>query len=149
MTELIATLKLALGNTFVMYFKTHSYHWNVEGIEFSQYHDFFGDLYDDLYGAVDPFAENLRKLDVYAPISLMELYNYKTVVEDSVKPNDIRTMLVNLQTANDQTLEVLTKLFDLATEAKEQGLANFTADRMDQHRKHGWQIKASLKNFGA
>ena len=148
MNELIATLKLALGNTFFMYYKTQAYHWNVEGMEFSQYHDFFGDMYGDLYGAVDPLAENLRKLDAYAPISIMELYNYKTIQEDSTMPVLLVDMFNNLLVANTETYNTLSKLFDLATAAKEQGLANFAADRMDAHRKHGWMLKASLKKIG-
>jgi starvation-inducible DNA-binding protein len=148
MNELITAVRLALGNTFFMYYKTHAYHWNVEGIEFSQYHDFFGDLYEDIYGAVDPTAENLRKLGVYAPISIMELYNYKTVTEDSVMPILLVDMLSNLIAANNETFNAFSKVFDLATAQKEQGLANFAADRMDQHRKHGWQLKASLKKIG-
>ena len=57
MDKLIASLKVVLGNTFIMYFKSHSYHWNVEGHHFRQFHDFFGEIYDDVYGAVDPLAE--------------------------------------------------------------------------------------------
>lgn len=148
MNELLATLKLALGNTFFMYYKTHAYHWNVEGMEFSQFHDFFAEIYDDLYGALDPLAENLRKLDTYAPISIMELYNYKTIQEDSTMPVLLVDMLNNLLVANTETYNTLSKLFDLATAAKEQGLANFAADRMDAHRKHGWMLKASLKKIG-
>ena len=49
MNELQAALKIALANTFVSYFKAHSYHWNVEGIDFSQYHSFFGDFYEDMH----------------------------------------------------------------------------------------------------
>ena len=148
MNELIAALRLALGNTFFMYYKTQSYHWNVEGMEFSQYHDFFGDLYDEVYGAVDPTAENLRKLGAYAPISIMELYNYKTIQEDSVMPVLLVDMLSNLLVANTETFNAFSKVFDLATIQKEQGLANFAADRMDQHRKHGWMLTSSLKKIG-
>ena len=38
MEQLTAALHIALANTFVMYFKTHSYHWNIEGPDFTQYH---------------------------------------------------------------------------------------------------------------
>jgi starvation-inducible DNA-binding protein len=148
MEELIASLRVTLANTFVMYFKAHSYHWNVEGIEFSQFHEFFGDLYDDVYGAVDPTAENLRKLDSYAPISIMELYSYKTISEDSVRPVLLSEMLHNLEVANNEVLSSLNKVFDLATKNKEQGIANFVADRIDTHKKHGWMIKASAKKIG-
>lgn len=131
-----------------MYFKAHSYHWNIEGIMFSQYHDFFGDLYDDLYGAIDPTAEELRALDAYAPISLMELYQYKTLEEDSSRPVLIIDMLSNLTTANNILIESLNKVFALATTANNQGLCNFIADRLDKHKKHAWQLRASMKNIG-
>lgn len=149
MDKLIASLKVALGNTFTMYFKAHSYHWNVEGMLFSQFHDFFGDIYEDVYGAVDPLAEELRKLDAYAPISLMEIYGYKTIMEDSSKPDTVTEMVINLLTANTEVLNCLTPLFDMATAEKQQGLANFIADRMNAHKKFEWQLQATLKNLGA
>jgi starvation-inducible DNA-binding protein len=148
MEELIASLRVALANTFVMYFKTHSFHWNIEGIEFSQYHEFFGDIYQDVYGAVDPLAENLRKLQAYAPISLMEMYSNKTIEEETTRVVLISDMLSALEKANDEVIKSLNKVFDLATAQKEQGLANFVADRLDTHKKHGWMIRASAKKIG-
>jgi starvation-inducible DNA-binding protein len=148
MNELSAAMKILLANNFVMYFKAQSYHWNIEGIMFSQYHDFFGDLYGDLYGAIDPTAEQLRALDAYAPMSLMELYQYKTLEEDSSRPVLIMDMLSNLTAANNTVIECLNKVFALATEANNQGLGNFIADRLDKHKKHAWQLRASMKNIG-
>ena len=148
MNELSAAMKILLANNFVMYFKAQSYHWNIEGIMFSQYHDFFGDLYGDLYGAIDPTAEQLRALDAYAPMSLMELYQYKTLEEDSARPVLISDMLSNLTTANNIVIESLNKVFALATAANNQGLCNFIADRLDKHKKHAWQLRASMKNIG-
>lgn len=148
MDKLVASLRLALGNTFTMYFKAHSYHWNVEGHYFHMFHDFFAEIYEDVYGAVDPIAEEIRKLDAYAPISLMELYNYKTIAEDTSKPATCHEMIVHLLEANSQVLACLDPLFDEATRQKQQGLANFVADRMDKHKKFEWQIQASLKNLG-
>jgi len=149
MDKLVASLRVALGNTFTMYFKAHSYHWNVEGIHFSMFHDFFQEIYEDVYGAVDPLSEELRKLDVYAPISLMEIYSYKTIMEDSSKPDTAIEMVMNLLIANKEVLDCLTPLFDIATAEKQQGLANFIADRMDKHKKFEWQLQATLKNIGA
>jgi starvation-inducible DNA-binding protein len=148
MDELKLGIKILLADTFVMYFKTHSYHWNIEGIEFSQYHDFFGNLYLDVYGAIDPTAERLRALDEYAPMSLMELYDVKTIQEDSVRPILLIDMLTNLQTANNAMIDNLNKVFELATAANEQGVADFAAGRLDVHKKHGWMIRSSLKRIG-
>ena len=103
MEELIASLKIALGNTYVMYFKTHSFHWNVEGIMFPQYHEFFQGIYEDVYGAVDPLAENLRKLEEYAPISLDEIVKHSTISEENTRIVLIRDMLTSLEVANQET----------------------------------------------
>ena len=148
MEKLIASLKVALGNTFTMYFKAHSYHWNVEGTNFHQFHDLFGEIYDNVYGAVDPLAEEIRKLDAYAPISLMEIYGYKTIMEDPTKPATPHEMVLNLLTANTEVLHVLSTVFDIATEEKQQGLANLVADRMGIHKKFEWQLQATLKDIG-
>ena len=112
------------------------------------FHDLFGEIYTDVYGAVDPLAEEVRKLDAYAPISLMEIYGYKTIMEDSTKPATPQEMVLNLLTANTEVLMTLSPLFDIATEEKEQGLANFIADRMGIHKKWEWQLQATLKNIG-
>lgn len=146
--ELQDTLNEVLANKFVMYFKAQSYHWNVEGIHFSQLHDFFGDIYAEVYGSVDTAAEELRALDVYAPISLMELYNHKTITEDTTKPESVGVMLMNLFTSNAQVIDSLNKLFTAATAANQQGLADFAASRLDVHKKHAWMIKASMPRSG-
>lgn len=148
MDELTIALKVLLANQTFMYFKTHTYHWNVEGINFSQYHSFFGDLYDDLYGAIDPIAEQIRAVGEYAPISLSELYTLKTIEENEVRIDLIRDMLATLIVDNNKVIENLNKVLALATQQNKQGLVNFIADRIDRHNKHGWQLKASHKSVG-
>ena len=149
MDALKAALKVVIADNFLFYFRSHSYHWNVEGMFFNQLHDFFGDIYNDVHDAEDTFAEELRKLGDYAPHSLMDLYNYKTVNEDSMLQPSATAMLANLLNANTLLLANLSHLFDLATAEKQQGLANFAADRMGIHKKYEWMIKSLLKNIGA
>ena len=145
MNELQASLKIVLANTFVMYFKAHSYHWSVVGPNFGQYHEFFGKLYEEVYGAVDPIAEHIRAIDGLTPISIMDLYDAKTVMEDGSRVMMTEQMFSNLLDANNELILSLNKAFDLSNYAKNQGLCNFLADRLDVHAKHGWQIKSFIK----
>lgn len=146
MNELTASLKVALANTFVMYFKAHSFHWNIEGKNFPQYHGFFGDLYNDLFGAVDPLAEEIRALGEYAPKSLTELYNSCTLSENSsIVGDSLQEMLNSLLVDNTEVIDSLNKVFTLASDANEQGLADLVAGRLDTHKKHAWMLRASLK----
>ena len=66
-TQLIDKLKELLASTFSLYLKAHNYHWNVTGPNFAQYHEFFGDFYEEVHGSVDTTAEEIRKLGGFAP----------------------------------------------------------------------------------
>jgi starvation-inducible DNA-binding protein len=145
MEELKQVLRVVVANDFTMYFKTHSYHHNVEAMNFSELHGFFASLYEDLHATYDVASEELRALDEYAAISMTELYNWKTIEEDSLKPATARDMLVRTQDANEQMIESLNKLFEAATNAKKQGLADYAAGRLDVHAKHGWMLRSYLK----
>jgi starvation-inducible DNA-binding protein len=145
MEELTASLHIALANTFVMYFKAHTYHWNVEGKDFPQYHEFLNDLYEELHDAVDPSAERIRVIGQYAPHSLKDLLESSTIEEDEDKPETAEAMFENLLDANSKVIDSLNKVFELATSAKKQGIADFAAGRLDTHDKHGWMLKSILK----
>ena len=148
MDELKTAIKVLLANATVMYYKAHQFHWNIEGIEFTQYHEFFGDLYTDVYNSVDPTAELLRKLDDYAPVSLDELFKYKTLQEETTRVELLSDILASLIKANEEVLASLNKVFTIANADKQQGICNFIADRIDMHQKHAWFLKASAKKVG-
>lgn len=148
MNELTTAIKVLLANATVMYYKAHQFHWNVEGIEFTQYHEFFGDLYIDVYNSVDPIGELLRKLDEYAPVSFDELYKYKTLEEESTRVVLLSDILASLLKANEEVLTSLNKVFTIANSEKQQGVCNFIADRIDTHQKHSWFLRASAKKIG-
>ena len=142
--ELITSMKKVLADTFVMYFKAHTYHWNVEGADFKQYHDFFRSIYEELFAAVDDIAEHIRQLDGYTPTSLMELKSYSMVSEDEEAVSAM-SMVNRLLDTNNLILASLMMAYKDAEAATELGLANFLQDRIAAHQKHGWMLKATTK----
>lgn len=145
MNELLMALRIVLANKFVMYFKAHSYHWNVESDRFAMLHDFFGEIYAEVHGSIDEIAERVRIVGAYAPISLMELYNYKMIDEDSVKPASCTEMIQSLVDANDKVIDSLNKLFEIAESQNEHGIADYVAGRIDTHKKHAWMLRSHIK----
>jgi len=143
MDALQLALRKVLADTFGMYFKAHAYHWNVVGPDFSQYHDFFGKLYEELFGAVDTIAEHIRAIDGMAPNNLSMLTN-ETSLSDT-NPTKAMDMFNDLLMTNNLVLVSLMRAYQLADDADELGLANFLQDRIDVHQKHGWMMKATLK----
>ena len=141
---LVDDIKRVQADTFSMYAKAHFYHWNVEGADFVQYHDFLGELYTDLFGAVDPLAEHVRKLDAFAPgVDRMvnELAHVK--LDDGIP--DALEMFRRLLADNDTVMEGIIAGYMSAEAAGEMGLANFLQDRLDVHKKHRWMLKAITK----
>ena len=144
MDNLIQEMKVTLASTFVFYLKAHGFHWNVEGPNFPQYHEFLGDLWEESFGAVDPIAEHLRTLDAYAPASLSR-YTELSVVKEEVNIPSAMAMMTKLTSDNATLIEQLTKTQSLAESNKKMGLANFLQDRIGAHEKHGWMLRSIIK----
>jgi len=144
MDELIQEMKVTLASTFAFYLKTHGFHWNVEGPNFPQYHEFLGNLYEEVFGAVDPIAEHLRTLGAYAPASFLR-YKELSIVKDEINIPAAASMFNKLTVDNSDIIQQLTKAQELAEQNKKMGLANFLQDRIDAHEKHGWQLRSIIK----
>jgi starvation-inducible DNA-binding protein len=144
MDELIEQMKVTLASTFAFYLKTHGFHWNVEGANFPQYHEFLGDLWEETFGAVDPIAEHLRTLQSFAPASFAR-YTDLSIVKDELNIPPAMSMMTKLLSDNQMLIDQLTKTQVLAEANKKMGLANFLQDRIDAHEKHGWMLRSITK----
>jgi len=144
METLQEIMKKVLADTFALYLKAHNYHWNVEGQNFPQYHKFFGNLYEELHGAVDPIAEEIRALDAYAPGSFTRYMELTEIEDDTTVPTDIE-MARRLMVDNERVIASLNVAFKLADTMDKQGLADFIAGRLDVHNKHAWMLRSIIK----
>jgi starvation-inducible DNA-binding protein len=147
MSDLIQALKELQADTVALKFKAHGYHWNVEGDDFPQWHSKFAEIYEDLDGAIDEFAEWIRMLDLgsYAPFSLSRLAELSSVSETPVEPTP-EAMAADLCAALNAVTVKIVALADAATAGKQYGLANFLGDRQTMHQKWGWQLGVAAKD---
>lgn len=143
MDELINRMKTVLATTFAFYLKAQNFHWNVEGINFPQYHEFFGKLYEEVHGAVDPIAEQIRALDAYAPGALQRFKELSSITDENTIPSAM-IMCQRLMDDNDKVISDLMFAYNEAEKQKQLGLANFLQDRIDIHKKHRWMLKAVI-----
>ena len=141
-------LKTYLASTFSYYLKAHYFHWNVEGPDFGELHEFFSNIYEDSYSAVDPIAEYIRTTDEYAPGSLSRFLEL-TQIPDQTKVPRARLMLEELLADTQTMIDLSLAVFNSATEANRQDIANFAAERQSQHGKYQWQLKSYLKDARA
>lgn len=142
--QLVDRMKVVLADTFAFYLKTHQYHWNVEGPDFPQYHEFLSNLYEEVYGSIDRIAEEIRALGEYAPGSFSRFQQLSSIVDSTSAPS-AGEMFNTLASDNQIVLSSLMETYRLAEEYNEIGLSNFLQDRYDAHKKHAWMLSSILK----
>ena len=145
METLIQQLRTILGTNFGLYFKSHSFHWNIEGANFPQYHEFLNDFYSSVWEQTDNIAEKLRMLGVYAPPSLARMLENCDISTDALTIPDARMMFMELKVDNDRFITHLRAGIAAADGANEPAISNFLQDILDRHQKKAWMINSILK----
>lgn len=140
----IAALKATFASQYSFLVKAQGFHWNVEGTDFAEYHELFGNIYSEVYDSIDTFAEEIRALQAYAPGSLSQL-SVLTKITDENAILDIRSMTSQLYEDCETMANMFRDAYKLADEMGDFGLANFLADRQDAFKKHCWMLRSSLK----
>lgn len=138
---LVDQLKITQADAFTLYLKAHYYHWNIEGPNFPQYHDFLGDFYQEVFASVDVIAELIRTLNSYAVGTLSRFQSLTTIEESDTIP-DAMAMMINLRVENSRMLDTLRKAYDMANEENQIGISNYLQDRIQAHEKHNWMLRS-------
>ena len=137
-------LKTAFASSYSFVLKAQNFQWNVEGPLFVQLHELFGNIYEEVYGSIDTFAEELRALQVYTPASLQK-FSMLSLVQDENEIKDFQSMLRELLTDSEKMAQLYKVVFDMAEANGDHGLADFFAGRQDAHKKHSWMLRSCLK----
>ena len=145
MEQLIQQLKVILGTNFALYLKAHNYHWNIEGSNFPQYHDFLNGFYNEVFAQTDLIAEHVRYLDSYVPGS-MERFLELADIEESVDviPSAL-SMMTQLKLDNDRFIVHLRAGIAAAEQANEPAVGNFLQDLLGAHQKKAWMLRSIIK----
>lgn len=144
---LISMADKALNDVFGVYLKAHTYHLNIDGSNFPQYHALFGEVYEGLYGSVDDHAEHIRILGGYVMLSPATLARKSSVVEDTSAMLAPRQMLSNLNDELSKLLREMKVLYSTAESAGEVGFANFLQNKIEEFSKLNWKVATTLKGI--
>lgn len=146
MDELVQAMKVVLANHYALALKAQYYHWNVEGPDFSQYHEFFGNLYEEISDAVDKCAEEIRAAGAYAPGSFERFMDLSEISgENAIIPPT--AMFQRLLSDIDIMQKSIMNAYHIAESAMMHGYSNFMAERQDAFLKHSWMLRSLLKNI--
>ena len=142
---LIDDLKILLATQYAFVVKAQFFHWNVEGPDFGQLHEQFGDIYTEVYeNSIDQTAEFIRILDDYTPGSF-ERFGELSQIRGQLKVPRASLMIVELLADCQTLIDLLNTTFRSAEQENQQGIMDFLASRIDAMGKHRWMLKSYTK----
>ena len=139
-----AGLSRLLADTYVLYLKTHNFHWNVEGPMFSTLHTLFMQQYTEAWNAIDLIAERIRSLGHYAPGTYREYLKLARITETEGVPKAGR-MLKLLIEAQEAVVKTAREILPKADQANDEPTLDLLTQRMQVHEKNAWMLRSLLK----
>ena len=139
------SLSHVLADTYVLYLKTHAYHWNVTGPYFSSLHLLFEGQYNELHDAADTLAERIRALGIYAPGSYGQFAKLASIKEDNDAVPAAMTMVRNLVNGHEALGRTLRSAFKTAEGCSDQATMDMLIGRMEASDKAAWMLRSHLE----
>lgn len=137
-------LSRLLADTYVVYLKTHNFHWNVEGPMFQTLHQMFMDQYTETWNAIDLVAERIRSLGHYAPGTYAE-YNKLARIKETPGVPKAEQMVRLLIDGQEAIVKTAREVLPIAEKADDQPTLDLLTQRMQVHEKNAWMLRSLLK----
>lgn len=142
--EISHGLSRLLADTYTLYLKTHSFHWNITGPMFQTLHLMFEQQYTELALAVDLIAERIRALGFPAPGSYSQ-YAKLTSIKEEVGVPSAKDMIAQLVEGQEAVVKTARSLFDKVGEVNDEATADLLTQRMQLHEKSAWMLRSLLE----
>lgn len=139
-----AELARLLADTYSLYLKTHSFHWNVVGPHFTTLHQMFEEQYNALWLAADEIAERIRTLDLVAPGSYSQFARLTSIAEETGAP-DWKEMVAQLVTGHEAVAATARAAVQAAEKAGDEGSMDVATGRLLEHEKTAWMLRSLLR----
>ena len=136
-------LSRVLADTYTLYLKTHSYHWNVTGPQFNDLHAMFMVQYTELWTSVDLIAERIRSLGHFAPGSYGAFGKLSSIKDEDEVPS-AGAMIENLLLGHETVARTCREVFPVAEQASDQPTLDLLTQRLQVHEKTAWMLRSLL-----
>jgi starvation-inducible DNA-binding protein len=137
-------LSRMLADTYLLYLKTHNFHWNVEGPMFQTLHTMFMEQYTEAWNAIDLIAERIRALGHYAPGTYKEYLKLGSIKETDGVPKAEQMVKLLIQ-AQESVTRTARAVLPVADDANDQPTLDLLTQRMQIHEKNAWMLRSLLK----
>lgn len=134
-------LRQILADTYRLTFKSHAFHWNVEGPLFYSIHNLTEGQYEDMFAAADKLAERMRAVGQMAPMAMNEIME-NSVIEDTTTSPAAGEMCTILADDHERVAHRLHALIKIAGEQNDPVTEDLATERSAFHEQAAWMLRA-------
>lgn len=139
-------LSRLLADSYILYLKTHNFHWNVEGPMFNTLHQMFMVQYTELWNALDLIAERIRSLGHYAPGSYKKYTSLSSIDESEEETLSAKNMIKQLLDGHEAVVKTIRSLYPMADKAQDEATLDLLTQRLQLHEKTAWMLRSLLRD---
>jgi starvation-inducible DNA-binding protein len=136
-------LSNVLADTFILYLKTHNFHWNVTGPMFHTLHHMFEQQYNELWLAVDAIGERIRSLGFIAPGSYRE-FSELTYLQEPAAARNATEMIAELLRDHETSARTARSALAAARTSLDAPTEDLLTRRLTAHEKASWMLRSLL-----
>ncbi len=136
--KIATALNELIADAFALYLKTKNFHWHISGPHFRDYHLMLDEQADQIFAAIDPLAERVRKLGAVTLRSIGHISQLQTIKDNNtvgVKPLD---MLSELLEDNKGMAAAMRKAHKICDDQDDVATASLLEIYIDETERRNW-----------
>ena len=135
-------LSKLLADSYILYLKTHNFHWNVEGPMFNTLHIMFMEQYTELWNSLDLIAERIRALGSYAPGSYKKYVSLSSIAEADEQHVPAKKMIQQLLEGHEAVTKTARSVIPAAGAGEDEATMDLLTQRLQVHEKTAWMLRS-------
>jgi starvation-inducible DNA-binding protein len=127
-----------VADTFALYVKTKNFHWHMTGPHFRDYHLLLDEQGQQIYAAIDPLAERVRKLGQTTLRSVGHIAKLSRVKDNDAEFVSPYEMLTELTEDNRTLAAHMRKAHEACDDKDDIGTASLIENLVDETERRIW-----------
>ena len=145
MSIITTSLHQILSSTVDFYYIYKSFHWNITGQNFYQFHTLFDSHASKIYESQDLISERIRQLDVKVASNLVDFTKDSVMTHNKPEPDDnFQSILAYLLDQHNLIIALLESTIDTTSENKDFATADMLTKFLQDQQQMAWFIKSSI-----
>ena len=147
--SIAGSLNAIVADFFAVYFKTKNFHWHMSGAHFRDYHLLLDEQAEQIYAAIDPLAERVRKLGQRTLTSLGATAKLTRISDNDREYVEPGSMLLELMEDNKKCAATMRSAHSICDDAKDNGTAGLLETLIDEAERRTWFLFEASRGVDA